>query len=333
MNNEEMFRSFRQFQLAFAAIKIGLFHQFDQAPQTCADVSKALGLPAERVVRLLRGLVWANLLVIDDQGKYALTDGGRTLLDKSATGDANGIRFQGEFFYRAWAGLSEFIATGATPFVSEHGCDVFELLQHDPTLAELYAAPMAQRSAEYSKHLVQHPAIAAARSMVDVGGGHGRLLVDLLTANRAATGTIFDLEVMRQRAQETMERHGVTDRCRFEAGDMFRKVPAGADVYILKWLLHDWDDQRALTILNQCAQAMHRNSKLLIVERLMPEHPTEAARSGLVMADLNMLCQSGGAERSLEQYRRLCAAAGLNVESCVPIEQTYGFHAIECGLI
>lgn len=218
MNNEEMFRSFRQFQLAFAAIKIGLFHQFDQAPQTCSDVSQALGLPAERVIRLLRGLVWANLLSTDDQGKYALTDGGRTLLDKSATGDANGIRFQGEFFYRAWAGLSEFIATGVTPFVNEHGCDVFELLQRDPTLAELYAAPMAQRSAEYSKHLVQHPAIAAARSTVDVGGGHGRLLVDLLTAIRAATGIIFDLEVMRQRAQETMERHGGDRSMSFRGG-------------------------------------------------------------------------------------------------------------------
>jgi hypothetical protein len=332
MKNEELFRSFREFQLAFAAVKIGLFHHLDQASHTCQDVSQALGLPAERVVRLLRGLVWAGLLVVDDQGKYALTDGARPLLDKSAIGAANGIRFQGEFFYRAWAGLPDFIATGITPFVSEHGCDVFELLQADPALAELYAAPMAHRSSQYSQHLVRHPAVAAARTIVDVGGGHGRLAVDLLSAIPTASGIIFDLEIMRRSAQETIQRHGVADRCRFEAGDMFREIPAGADVYILKWLLHDWDDQRALTILKHCAHAMHPNSKLLIVERLMPEQPAEAARSQLVMADLNMLCQGGGAERTLEQYRRLCATTGLSVVSCVPIEQTYGFHAIECAM-
>jgi hypothetical protein len=124
---------------------------------------------------------------------------------------------------------------------------------------------------------------------------------------------------------------GLSGRWRFEAGDMFRLLPAEADVYVLKWVLHDWPDERAAVILRRCTEAMRDDSRLLVIERLMPASPAAAARSGLVQADLNMLCLSGGAERTEAEYRRLIDAAGLAVESFEQVEEFYGFHAITCG--
>jgi hypothetical protein len=298
---------------------------------SCEEAAGALGLPSERLVRVLRGLVWADLLSIDEEGRYSLTESGRALLDDGPLGKAQDIRFQAEFFYRAWAGLAEHVISGAIPFDHEHGCGVFDLLQRDPVLAELYAAPMASRSTEYSRIIAAHPTVVQARTIVDVGGGHGRLLTDVLSANPQASGIVFDLPVMRAPAMEVIERAGLSSRCRFESGNVFRAVPAGADVYLLKWVVHDWPDREAVAILMRCAEAMRGESKLLVIERLLPESPAAAARSGLVQADLNMLCLSGGAERTLAEYRRLIRAGGLTMSECERVEDFYGFHAMTCA--
>lgn len=244
---------------------------------------------------------------------------------------AEGIRFQGEFFCKAWASLYEYIATGQIPFNHAHGTGLFERLDQDETLARMFSAPMTVRSSEISNAVAQRPIFDAVELVVDVGGGQGQLLLDIVHVRPRIRGIVFDRPVLQRPADELIGHRGLSDRCRFVAGDMIDSVPPGAGVYILKWILHDWDDDRAAAILQSCAKAMTDASRLLILERLMPERIT--ASTGLVQADLNMLCCTGGAERTLDEYRGLLARAGMELLSSNQVENSYGFFALDARLV
>lgn len=318
---------FKQVSLAFAAVKIGLPKLLNKAPMSVEQIARATGLPADRLDRVLRGLVWCDVLKILDDGRYALAPAGSELVDDRANSLSDDIRFQGEFLYRAFGELYEYLVDGRIPFNRAHGIGIFEHLGKNPDLAHLYAAPMAQRCTEYSDIVAKHPLLDEVKTFVDVAGGLGQLLIDVLKHRTQATGVIFDLLYMRPQAQEAIARAGLGDRCKFEAGDFFQSVPAGAEMYFLKWILHDFSDEPATAILRSIAAAMSPSSRLLIIERLMP--PRITCETGLMQGDLNMLCLSGGAERTLDQYRDLCKSAGLTVGSATQVETAYGFHLIE----
>ena len=327
MHFATLYAAFRHFQLAYVAVRLGLPTALADGSRTAEELAESTGVPVDRLSRVLRGLLWAGLLDVD-AGRFTLTDAGLALVDDSALGPAAEIRFQGEFFHRAWSALHEWVETGETPFDAAHGQGVFELLASSPELAEVYAAPMTARCAEYSRAVAAHRAVAGANRIVDVGGGSGQLLVDVLKVHQHAIGIVFDLPAMQIAAQSLIDASGVGDRCTFVPGDMFREVPGPADLYLLKWVLHDWDDERALAILRQCGASMSSDSRLLVIERLMPPEWKESA--ALAQADLNMLCLSGGAERTLDQYKELLCSSGLEVVSVEEIEQSHGLHAIEC---
>lgn len=186
---------------------------------------------------------------------------------------------------------------------------------------------MTKRSREYSGAIAAHSAFSKAEVIVDVGGGEGQLVIDILRAHDGVSGIVFDLPNMAEAAKTLINEAHMTDRCRFVAGDMFHTVPPAGDVYLLKWVLHDWNDEKALVILNRVAEAMTDGSQLLIVERLMPETIDES--TGLVQADLNMLCQNDGAERTLGEYRAILDKANMQLLSSDLVETRYGFHVLQ----
>jgi SAM-dependent methyltransferase len=322
-----LFLAFKQFQLAFTAVKIGLPKILHHGPKTLMEIAQATHLDERRLLRVLRGLVWSGILASDENGRYSLSEAGAALVSDDPRSQAQGIRFQGEFFYRAWGSLHEYLLTGEIPFERAHGIGQFELLKQDENLACLYSDPMAARSSEYSDAVARRPVFDAAELVVDVGDGTGRLLLDILRVRPRIRGIVFDLAVLQRRANELINQSGLSDRCRFVAGDMFDEIPSGGNVYLLKWILHDWDDQRAILILQNCVKAMTKDSRLLILERLMPERITSF--TGLVQADLNMLCSTGGAERTLDEYRALLAQGGAELVSSNQVENYYGFVALE----
>ena len=327
MDFASLYTAFRQFQLAYVAVRIDLPVALAGGSRTAEELAAATGVPVDRLGRILRGLIWAGLLDVDAD-RFTLTDAGVELADQGPLAPAAEIRFQGEFFHRAWAALHEWVETGQAPFETAHDQGVFELLASSRELARLYAAPMAARSAGYSHAVASHRVFAGASRIVDVGGGSGQLLADVLQVHQQATGIVFDLPTMRAAAESAITASGVSDRCVFVAGDVFSEVVGSADVYVLKWVLHDWDDARALSILCRCNDAMCSDSRLLVIERLMPVNWKQSAE--LAQADLNMLCLSGGGERTLGQYTRLLRASGLELVSVEGIEQSYGLEALEC---
>jgi methylase of polypeptide subunit release factors len=164
--------------------------------------------------------------------------------------------------------------------------------------------------------------------VVDVGGGYGALLVAILTAHPAIEGVLFDLPATIAAARPHLERAGVADRCRLVAGDFFEAVPAGADAYVLKSVLHDWDDAPARTILDACRAATGTGARLVIVERVMPERMRATPEhQNLARTDLTMLVALAAKERTEAEFRDLLAAAGFELTRTLPAG--LGFSVLE----
>lgn len=159
------------------------------------------------------------------------------------------------------------------------------------------------------------------RTLVDVGGGNGALLIGILSANPGLRGIVFDLPSAAERAKRRISKSKLTERCQAAGGDFFAEVPSGGDAYLLKHVIHDWNDGRALTILKNCHRAMGPNGRLLIVEGIYPRRIDQSLASrGAAANDVNMLVNTGGRQRSEAEFRSLYDAAGFTLTRIVPTQ-------------
>jgi O-methyltransferase len=204
--------------------------------------------------------------------------------------------------------------TGETAFRQVFGMGTFEYMAAHPEIAGFYNEAMAASAAERSAAVVAAYDFSRAGTVVDVGGGHGTLLIAILSAHPAARGILFERESVAVGARRRIEAAGLAACCTVEAGDFFRSVPTGGDLYLLSHIIHNWDDKRSGDILGNCRTAMSRQARLLILEQVLPERfePSQVAVQ-VAMADLHMLAITGGQERTGEEYRRLLEAAGFTL--------------------
>ena len=162
---------------------------------------------------------------------------------------------------------------------------------------------------------------APLRTMVDVGGGTGALLIGILKAHSHLHGIVFDQPHTADRAQQYIAESGLAERCTAVGGDFFKDVPPGADAYILKHVIHDWNDERAVTILKNCDRAIGENGKLLTVEGVYPPRIDQSLASrGAAANDVNMLVNTGGRQRSEAEFRALYDAASFKLTKIVPTQ-------------
>lgn len=324
MRLDSLISGIKDFQLIYVSLRLGIPSLLSAGPRGLDDLVRATHVPEERLVRLLRGLIWAEVLTPTPAG-FALTEEAEKLIDDSPGSIAGDILFQGHFFYASWGHLHEFAASGASPFETAHGERVFDKINRSPELARLFNRSMSFCTAGFSATIAELPVFTDCGTVVDVAGGEGRLALDLLAAYPAMRGVVFDLPVGREDAERLIRAEGMDARCEFVAGDMFAEVPSGGDVYLLKWILHDWDDRESVRILRQIRKSVGPTARLVVIERVMPEAVEEGV--DLAEADLNMLCLNGGAERSEKTMTRLLQQAGFALESLVKLEEHYGFHA------
>jgi len=324
---ELLINAFKQFQLVYVAIKAGVVTTLASGPKSLDSLAMELRIPALRLRRLLRGLVWSDVLACDADGLFSLTEDGKRLIDQSPASLAAAFGFHGDFFYSAWGKLFDWLEEGAIPFEKANGSRVFDLMAGDKAVAASFSRAMSMHTSEYSKEIAEVISLQNGQTLVDIGSGEGQLVIDLLGFNPSCRGIVFDLAMLQVDAEALMRRSLVADRCVFTPGNMFHTIPAEGDVYIMKWLLHDWDDENVLKILDATARAMRRTARLFIIERLFPLDPKEAP--ALVQADLNMLCLNGGTERTLDEYSWLISAAGLRIDKVLPFKNQYGFLAIQ----
>lgn len=207
------------------------------------------------------------------------------------------------------------LRSGGTAFAAVNGAEIFDYLAQHPDESAIFNRAMTTGSAHATDELVHAYDFSRARVIVDVAGGQGWLLSAVLRAAPAARGVLFDVAHVVESARSMLAERGVADRCELVAGSFFDGVPAGGDLYMMKWILHDWDDDHSLRILRSCRRAMPPGSRLAILETVMPERMT-ATQTGALL-DMHMLVLAGGHERTETEYRALLEATGFRLTRIV----------------
>ncbi len=307
----------------YAVAELGIADLLADGPVSSAELSRATGTHEPSLYRVLRLL--AALGVFTEPGPRSF---GLTLLgDRLRSGVPAGMR--------SWARLLETIG-GVRPF--EHildtvrtgkpgadialGTDIFSFLAEHPQHAAGFDAAMSERTAAFAPSVAGTCDFSDLRTVVDVGGGKGTLLVEILRRHPHLQGIVFEAPTVAARAEAVLDAADLGDRCEVLAGDFFTAVPPGADCYLLANVLHDWDDARAAEILGNCRRAMARAGRVLIVERLIPTDRGRALPT--LLSDITMLVITGGQERTNDEYGTLLAAAGLRLTAVRPVAAPYG---------
>ncbi len=218
------------------------------------------------------------------------------------------------YVHRAWEGLLHSLRTGETAFHHVHGMDVWDYRARHPEQGAVFDRAMSGISRRVAEAVVETCDFGRFRRVVDVGGGAGVLLARILAAHPAMGGVLFDLPHVVAGASPVLEAAGVDERCEVVAGDFFQGVPAGGDAYVLKGILHDWEDAAAVAILQACHGVIAPGGAVMIIERLVAP-PNEGADAKF--SDLNMLVLPGGRERTREEFEALLAAAGFRLSQVI----------------
>lgn len=284
-------------------------------PMTAADLAGDTGAAHRALSRLLRALVAMGVLAQDAEGRFRLTAMGAHFVPDEMGPMAQVIVSQPE--WRAWSRLEESVRTGSRGFDLEHGMRNWDYYVAHPAAGGIFDAAMRSLTRPAGPAIVAAQDFSRYRTIVDVGGGDGSLLIEVLTAYPELSGILFDRPDVVERARERLARAGLVDRTRRVGGNFLEEVPSGADAYLMKWILHDWEDADAERILRVTRSAMKAGTDLLVVERVIPERVGEQDLE-VVLADLHMMVMNGGVERTEAEFSELLTRAGFRLLTVTP---------------
>lgn len=287
-----------------------------------AELAAKTSTDAEALHRLLRTASGFGLVTEPEPGQFAVTRLGSCLRSDHPFSVRSTMIMNG--LYGRVLGDAEYsLRTGTSAFPKTYGVPFFTYLEQNPGLGDTFNRSMTELSRLEAGGLVAAYDFSAQR-IVDVGGGDATLLCAMLTAAPQASGVVFDLAGSVAAAQARIAAAGLDDRCTVESGDFFSAVPPDGDLYVLKWIIHDWPDEQAVAILRNCREAMAPGARLLLIEHVVPEG--NMAHRSKVM-DFAMLVTVGGRERTRTEYAELLAASGLRLEGVFdgPVGSTFSF--------
>jgi hypothetical protein len=221
-----------------------------------------------------------------------------------------------DWFNRPFTQLLYSVKTGKDAFTHVHGQNLFQYLHQDNDASRLFNEVMTRLTDPVTTTVINAYNFSEISHIMDIGGGKGTLISAILKANPRLQGTLFDLPQVVQEARKTLEDDGLIDRCRFIPGNMFESVPEGQN-YILKRVIHDWDDEKAHTILNNCRRSISRDGKLLLIEGVIPPGNQP---SKMKLDDIAMLVVIGGAERTRDEFSSLFSASGFKLVKVIPTQ-------------
>ncbi|MEV5374538.1 methyltransferase [Streptomyces nondiastaticus] len=306
-----------QFQVYTTAVRLGVPDAVAGTPRSAAELAADLEADEANLHRLLRALVALGVLRYADEGRrFALTEAGRDLCEDAANGSRDLVAFFGEpLMWNTFGGLERSVRDGGPAFTGVTGEAFFDYFASDPGFARSYHHGMRWGTAMMAPLLGAAYDWSGLARIIDVGGGDGGVLTSLLAAHPQAHGVVYDSAEAVRGVAEHARQAGIADRCTAEAGDFMAKVPAGGDGYLLKNVLHEWDDAACVRLLRNCREAMADGGRVLIVATLLPEPGAAGDPSAFTYAalsDIQLMLASNG-ERTLAEYTRLCAEAGMRI--------------------
>ncbi len=321
---------YRVSQAIYVAARLGVADHLSSGPRDARQLARPCGADASTLGRLLRALVSIGVFRQLPDGRYAHNSLSRCLVHGHRSSIAAATMMWIEDHYEAWSELLHAIRKGGAAFPRTQGTDFYGFLQRDRRAAARFNAAISELTSQEARSARPSFDFTSARLVVDVGGGQGDLLSKILKATPQARGILFDVPRVIRAARAHLRDDPSAGRIRFASGDFFRSVPSGADAYLLRWVLHNWDDRDALRILRNCRRAMPPRGRLLVIEEAMPDEARPDWRHfSAALGDLNMLVLLGGHERTRTEYRRLLSRAGLSLNREVPGD---GYSIFEASL-
>jgi hypothetical protein len=302
----------------FAVAELGIADYLKDGSRSSEEIAQATSMHAPSLYRLLRFMASFGFFVEDADKRFSLTPLGAALQSDAPGYARSTVRMlAGSTAWRVWGEFLHSVRTGETGVEKAFGQSMFDYLSTQPEEATIFNEAMI------GFHAGEKPAVAAAydfsgiQRLVDVGGGTGNLLATILLANPELRGVLYDLAHVVAEARHQIEMNNLSERCEIVSGSFFESVPSGGDAYLLSHIIHDWEEQKCLKILENCRRAMPDNGRLLLVEWVMPSgndlHPAK-------FLDLTMLVYTGGRERTDEEYAALFAKSGFKLTRVVPTQ-------------
>jgi hypothetical protein len=289
-----------------AVADMSIADHFAQGSLSAADIAEREHSAPDTTLRLLRAAVSTGLLESESGGRFRATPLLETLRkDDPRTLRPFALAVTGAAHWRPWSEFTTAIRTGGSQVKATLGMTLFEYYQNNPKEAEEFSAAMRSLTSLWGESIAKVIDTEEVQCAVDVGGANGSLLQFLQQANPALRGIVFDLPNVVEHARVQIARTGFPDRTKLVGGDFFESVPGG-DLYLLKFILHDWSDDESIAILRCCRQAMVAGGRIAIIEYVVGERNPLAA-----LTDMDMLALTTGKERSGEEYEALLRAAGL----------------------
>ncbi len=305
----ELVEGFWGTQVIHAAVQLQLPDLIGSQPMLPEELARQVNVDAGGVMRLLRAMVTLGLCTSLPDGRFSLTELGALLRTDAVGGKRARAMFAGSSLYRTFEKLPEIIRTGRRPPATE------DFASQTPEQLAIFQQAMIESSREAMSAAVAVYDFSTIERMLDVGGGFGGALAYLLERFTSLSGDVLDLPHAQGGAEAFLSRVGVRERAGFLPGDFFKNVPAGYGCYLLKFILHDWDDDKAIEILRTCSRAMSPTATLVVIERVIgpPNQIPEAKFS-----DLNMLVSHGALERTREEFDDLFAKGGFRLDRVIP---------------
>lgn len=311
-----MLGGYRVTQMLFVAAELGIADALANGPKSVDELATAAKAEPRALFRILRALAALGVFAERNDGTFELTPLARTLQsDVPGSVRPFALSYGAKWWWASFGSLLDSVRTGKPAFELVHGMGLFDYLDRHPDAASTFNANMTAMTGVEADAVANAYDFSGLHLLADIGGGHGTLSAAILKRQPRARALIFDRPSVIDGAASVLEGLGLRDRCELVPGDFFASIPAGADVYTLKDILHDWDDDRSTAILRNVRDAMGSGARLLVIERVIP--PGNDPSIGK-QVDITMLAMTGGLERSEAEYRQLLAQAGLRLGRVLP---------------
>lgn len=311
-------------QALYVAAKLRLPDHLSAGPKSSVELAAITNSHPASLRQLLQALTTINICEELDGDSFRLTATGALLRSDAPASLRSWSLWWGEYLWPVWGNLLYSVRTGQSARKLLNGSDGFSHLENDPEAAATFYQVTINLTRLTAQVVVPHYDFSGIKRLVDVGGGYGEFLMAILRGYPSIAGVLFDLAIAIEGAKRHYSQAGLDGRCEFVAGDFFESVPAGADAYLLKSVIHDWDDDRSAKILATCRRNMSDEARLLVVEQILPERRERSTKDqNLSRHDLTMLVACGAHERTESEYRTLLTSAGFRIARIIPAGPTF----------
>lgn len=309
------------------AATLGIADHLVQGPKSANELAMLVGAEPQPLYRLLRTLASHGIFLEEKDNSFVLTPLAQLLVTSNPDSLRLLLMKEDESRWNAYGDLLYSIKTGQPAFNHHHGIGYFDYIAKNQQLSQSFDVGMANLSAQEDALIASSFDFSTYHSIVDLGGGIGGLAAEILKKNPSSHGVVYELAHLMDRVEAFLQEQGLLSRCKFASGSFFQSIPESLDLYMLKRVLHDWDDQACISILRNCQKAMKPTSRLLIIDTVMPEGNIPHESKDF---DLFMLALFGGQERTQKEWQRLLAASNLRLTHIWPTPSSLAIIEVEC---